>query len=78
MQAGGLRFNKDGRLLNAAKVVNGDYTNVYGNEVNAYQTQYSFDDSYPAGASSLKDTNIQSVKQIKDANGNPIYNFEKK
>jgi len=25
MQAGGLRFNKDGRLLNPAKVVNGDY-----------------------------------------------------
>lgn len=78
IEAGGLIFGKSGRLLNAAKVVSGDYTNVYKNEVNAYQTQYSFDGSYSAEASSLNPINIKSVKQIKDGNGSLIYDFENK
>lgn len=78
IEAGGVKFNKDGRLLNAAKVINGDYSKVYNNEINAYQVQYSFDGSYPMRASSLGDINVNSLREIKDANGNYIYRFEKK
>jgi len=53
IEAGGVRFNKDSKLLNAATTLEG----ARNNELNAYQTQYSFDGSYPAGAGSLKDIN---------------------
>lgn len=39
IEAGGVKFSKDGRLLNSARTFEG----ARNNEVNAYQTQYSFD-----------------------------------
>ena len=78
IEAGGVKFNSNGQLLNAAKVFNGDYSKVYKNEVNAYQVQYSFDGSYPTGVSSLKDINTKSLRDIKDDNGNYIYRFDEK
>jgi RHS repeat-associated protein len=69
IEAGGVKFNKDGRLLNAAT------THEQGrrNEVEAYQVQYSFDGSYPAGASSLSDINEKSLMNIKLSNGDAVY-----
>lgn len=69
IEAGGVRFNKNGRLLNSATTLLGARLN----EVNAYQTQYSFDGSYPAGASSLKDINEKSLMQIKMEGGTKVY-----
>jgi hypothetical protein len=66
---GGVKFNKDGRLLNAATTLKG----ARNNEVNAYQVQYSFDGSYPAGASSLKDINAQSLMEIRTDDGRTVY-----
>jgi hypothetical protein len=43
------------------------------NEVNAYQTQYSFDGSYPAGASSLKDISFETLMKIQSTEGRVIY-----
>ncbi|SPE77282.1 hypothetical protein FLACOL_01275 [Flavobacterium columnare] len=69
MEAGGVRFNSNGQLLNSAKTYEGGIQN----EVNAYQIQYSFDGSYPAGASSLKDINSTSLFNIKGESGEPVY-----
>lgn len=66
--AGGIKF-KNGRLLNSATTLQGARLN----EVNAYQTQYSFDGSYPAGASSLQDINEKSLMQIKMDGGTKVY-----
>ena len=70
---GGLKFNEQNILLNSAK------TQARGivNEINAYQVQYSFDSSYPGGASSLKDINSNSLMQIKDDNEITIYGNSK-
>jgi len=65
----GVKFNKDGRLLNAATTLKG----ARNNEVNAYQVQYSFDDSYPIGASSLKNINAQSLMEIRTDDGRSVY-----
>ena len=43
------------------------------NEVNAYQVEYSFDNSYPVGASSLKDTNDNTLMDIKREDGTSVY-----
>ena len=69
IEAGGVKFNSNGQLLNAAKTYEGGIRN----EVNAYQVQYSFDGSYPAGASSLKDINSTTLFNIKGENGEPVY-----
>ncbi len=69
IEAGGVKFNKDGKLLNAATTLEG----ARNNEVNAYQTQYSFDGSYPAGASSLKDINGTTLMNIKTSDGKTVY-----
>ncbi|MDD3364584.1 MAG: RHS repeat-associated core domain-containing protein [Syntrophomonas sp.] len=69
IEAGGVKFNKDGKLLNAATTKEG--TRI--NEVNAYQVQYSYDGSYPAGASSLKDINGTTLMQIKTEDGRIVY-----
>lgn len=69
IEAGGVKFNKDGKLLNAATTLEG----ARNNEVNAYQTQYSYDGSYPAGASSLKDINATSLMKIKTTDGRVVY-----
>lgn len=71
----GLNLIRMDDLLNAAKVINADYSKVYNNEINAYQVQYSFDGSYPMRASSLRDINVNSLREIKDANGKYIYRF---
>jgi RHS repeat-associated protein len=55
-QAGGVKFNSNGHLLNSATTKAGGRAN----EVNAYQVGYSYDSQYPAGASSLKDINQTS------------------
>src|SRR5690606_22445587 len=73
IEAGGVRFNKDGRLLNAATTLEG----ARNNEINAYQTQYSFDGSYPGGASSLKDINSTSLMNIKTSDGRTVYEILK-
>ncbi len=69
IEAGGVNFSKNGRLLNSATTLQGGRNN----EVNAYQTQYSFDGSYPIGAGSLKDINEKSLMQIKIENGKKVY-----
>jgi len=71
IEAGGLKFNKAGKLLNAATT----YHQGRLNEVEAYQVQYSYDGSYPApsGASSLRDINEKSLMKIKLSNGDPVY-----
>ncbi|MFN5772337.1 RHS repeat domain-containing protein, partial [Flavobacterium sp.] len=69
IEAGGVRFNKDGRLLNAATTL----MEARNNEVNAYQVQYSFDGSYPAGASSLKDINGKTLMDIKREDNSAVY-----
>lgn len=69
IDAGGVKFNSSGQLLNSAKTYEGGIQN----EVNAYQIQYSFDGSYPAGASSLNDINSTTLFNIKGENGEPIY-----
>ncbi|MEZ4886490.1 MAG: RHS repeat-associated core domain-containing protein [Chitinophagales bacterium] len=69
IEAGGVKFNKDGKLLNAATTLEG----ARNNEVNAYQTQFSFDGSYPAGASSLKDINGTTLMNIKTSDGRTVY-----
>ena len=69
IEAGGVKFNKDGKLLNAATTLEG----ARNNEVNAYQTQFSFDGSYPAGASSLKDINGTTLMNIKTSDGKTVY-----
>ena len=69
IKAGGVRFNKDGKLLNAATTKEG----ARNNEVNAYQVQYSYDGSYPAGANSLKDINGITLVQIKTEDGRIVY-----
>jgi RHS repeat-associated protein len=67
IEAGGVKFDKDGRLFNAGKTKE----EQRNNEVNAYQVEYSYDGSYPAssGASSLKDINEDSLMDI----GNCLY-----
>ncbi|MCW5921679.1 MAG: hypothetical protein KIS77_05000 [Saprospiraceae bacterium] len=69
IEAGGLKFNKNGQLINAATTLE----EARNNEVNAYQVQYSYDGSYPAGASSLSDINPTSLMKIKSADGTAIY-----
>lgn len=60
---------KNGQLLNAAKTIEGGRNN----EVNAYQVQYSFDGSFPAGASLLKDINGKTLMDIKREDGTSVY-----
>ncbi|MFV0290461.1 MAG: RHS repeat domain-containing protein [Mangrovibacterium sp.] len=69
IEAGGVKFNKDGRLLNAGTT----YPEARLFEVEAYQAQYSYDGSYPAGASSLKDINATSLMRIKTTDGRVVY-----
>lgn len=69
IEAGGVKFNTNGRLLNSATTLRGARLN----EVNAYQTQFSFDGSYPAGAGSLKGINEKSLMQIKIEGGAKVY-----
>ena len=66
--AGGLRF-KEGQLLNSASTLEGRRNN----EINAYQTQYSFDGTYPAGAHSLKDINHETLMNIRTPEGKEVY-----
>jgi RHS repeat-associated protein len=67
--AGGMKFNEDGKLLNAANTKEGGRNN----EVNAYQIQFSFDGSYPVGARYLKDINGKTLMAIKDEKGRIVY-----
>lgn len=56
-------------MLNAATTKEG----TRNNEVNAYQVQYSYEGSYPVGASSLKDINGTTLMQIKTEDGRNVY-----
>ena len=69
LEGGGLKFNKDGALKNAATTIEG----ARNNEVNAYQTQFSFDNSYPVGAASLKDINSKTLMYIRTADNKDVY-----
>lgn len=43
-------------------------------EVEAYKVQYAYDsNSYPAGASSLKDINANILMNIRKEDGAPVY-----
>ena len=46
---------------------------VANNEINAYQTQFSFDSSYPGNANSLKDINKESLLNIKNDDNTAVY-----
>ena len=69
IEAGGVKFNSKGQLLNSAS------TKEEGrnNEVNAYQIGFSFDGQYPNSTSSLKDINQKSLMEIKLLDGTPVY-----
>jgi len=69
LAAGGLKFNSEGQLQNAAS----SFEEGRDNEVEAYKTQYSFDGSYPAGAKSLNDINSTTLMNIKTADGDIAY-----
>jgi len=69
IQAGGIKFNSKGQLLNPARTKEGGRIN----EVNAYQVGYSYDGQYPVPASSLKDINQTSLMDIKFPDGTPVY-----
>ncbi len=69
LNAGGPKFRDDGWLLNSGKSLE-DKRN---NEINAYQTQYAFDGSYPGGAISLKDINSLSLLRIRTPDGKYVY-----
>lgn len=71
IQAGGVKFNSSGQLLNSAR----NKADGRENEVNAYQTGYSYDGQYAPGVSagSLKDINGQTLMDIKLSDGTPVY-----
>ena len=73
IEAGGLRFNSDGQLLNSATTIVGGYAN----EVEAYKVGYSYDGQYPVSAGSLKDINQKSLMDIKFEDGKSVYNRQK-
>ncbi|WP_445223262.1 RHS repeat domain-containing protein [Chryseobacterium sp. MYb328] len=65
-EAGGLRFNKSGQMLNPAITKDKqDYAKGKALEVEAYKVGYSYDTgSYPLPASSLNDINPTTLMQI--------------
>ncbi|WP_433632489.1 DUF6443 domain-containing protein [Chryseobacterium cucumeris] len=67
-EAGGLRFNKNGQLLNPAITKDKqDYAKGRALEVEAYKVGFSYDESsYPVSASSLNDINETTLMQIGD------------
>ncbi|MBE4949562.1 RHS repeat domain-containing protein [Chryseobacterium culicis] len=67
-EAGGLRFNKSGQMLNPAITKDKqDYAKGKALEVEAYKVGYSYDTgSYPLPASSLNDINPTTLMQIGD------------
>ncbi|WP_347065413.1 RHS repeat-associated core domain-containing protein [Flavobacterium sp. WV_118_3] len=69
IEAGGVKFNNKGQLLNSATT----YQGARNNEINAYQVQYSYDGTYPAGASSLQSINASSLMEIKREDGSSVY-----
>ncbi len=69
IEAGGVKFNSNGQLLNSATTKAGGRNN----EVNAYQIGFSFDGQYPNSASSLKDINQKSLMEIKLPDGTSVY-----
>jgi len=69
IEAGGVRFNKDGKLINATSTRAG----ARNNEVNAYQVEYSYDGSYPVSARSLKDINENTLMNIRKEDGTAVY-----
>jgi RHS repeat-associated protein len=69
IEAGGVRFNSKGELLNSASTKAGGRNN----EINAYQVGYSYDGQYPVPANSLKDINAKSLMEIKREDGTPVY-----
>ncbi|MHA3046222.1 RHS repeat domain-containing protein [Riemerella anatipestifer] len=67
-EAGGLRFNKEGKMLNPAITKDKqDYAKGRALEVEAYRVGYSYDTgSYPVPISSLNDINSTTLMQIGD------------
>jgi RHS repeat-associated protein len=72
-EAGGMKFNKNNQLLNAARLSNGmtDKAKARANEIEAYRIEYSYDNkgSMPIPAGSLDDINEDSLMDIKDGTG---------
>ena len=69
--AGGLNFSSNGYLLNIGSPNN--FEKMAAMEIEAYRSQYSYDNSFPGIANSLQDINIRSVGNIKDEKGNFVY-----
>lgn len=70
-EAGGMKFNKYGQLLNAAKIINNkpDTKAINDNEIQAYRVGYSYDKtSYPGTAYSLDDINEESLTELSSSN----------
>ena len=68
LDAGGLQWSQDGRLLNAG-------THPWArarNEIEAYQMQFSYDRSFPGGMRRLQGIDVHSVGNIMH-NGVPVY-----
>jgi hypothetical protein len=85
LEAGGLKFSKNGELLNAignVKVGSESwYKAITDNEVEAYQMQYSYDLSFPGnlGGKGLQGINVHSVGNIRNpATNTYIYDPIKK
>ena len=70
LDAGGLKFSSNGRLLNAGKGARG----VSAMEVEAYKMQYSLDESFPGstGGKGLQGIDVHSVGNIRDG-GKLVY-----
>ena len=69
LETGELKFNSAGLMLNPGKTLE----EGINNEINAYQTQFSFDSSYPGNANSLKDINKESLLNIKNDDNTAVY-----
>ena len=69
LEAGKLKFNGKGQLYNAGKTKEEQTEN----EIEAYKVQFSYDGSYPVGATVLNDINKNSLLKIKTEDGIPIY-----
>ena len=72
LMSGGLSFNSSGYLLNIGSPKN--YQMMADTEIEAYQKQYSYDNSFPGQVHSLHSINLKSVGNIRDEKGGIVYN----
>ena len=76
LKAGGLKFKQTRELINAgtgAKTRFKQYEQISANEVEAYQMQYSFDESFPLPIHHIREINVHSVGNIRTPEGKLVY-----